>query len=420
MKIIIQKLFVIAFCLALVSCDFVSVQQIPSPSPSFEPVVAEPFVVEPPEPAQTQVLIPVATITPIPLGPINYPYGINPLTGLAVSEPANLSLPPVLASISNFPPTARPQAGLSFSPIVFELFIGDGMTRNLAVFYGDYPEQAPVIQEEKAKTSNPPEPVIGPIRSGRISYEKIRQLFNGFLVMASAYKTVAAEISQYTNVFGSDSMDVNSAMLKVSQLVNIAKSSKKIVGDAALSGMVFDPLPPEGGEVAHSLWVYYSYKNQIFWRYNESDGFFHRFQDNADGSTFIEATDRLNAEALKYSNVIVLFVKHDVLQKYVIDLDLLYKKKEDALLFRDGKVYKIYWTTRSEEYEQATGKLRPIRFIDNEGNPFPLKPGQTWIQVVPLGLQAWETVNSEKYNQLMAGNEKGSGYWALRFKDPTL
>ena len=195
-------------------------------------------------------------------------------------------------------------------------------------------------------------------------------------------------------------------------------SSQKVVDEAALSGMVFDPIPPQGGQVAHSLWLFYANLNQIFWRYNENDGFFHRFQDNADGSTFIEATDRLNGEALKYSNVIVLFAKHEVHKKYVIDLDLLYKKREDALLFRDGKVYKIYWTTRSEEYEKATGKLRPIRFIDYDGNPFPLKPGQTWINVIPIGLEAWETVNSVKYNQLMAGNVKGSGYWAIRFKEP--
>ena len=83
-----------------------------------------------------------------------------------MKESADLSLPPVLASFSNFPPTARPQAGLSYSPIVFELFIGDGMTRNLAVFYGDYPEQTVVIKDENATTNNISEPVIGPIRSG--------------------------------------------------------------------------------------------------------------------------------------------------------------------------------------------------------------------------------------------------------------
>ena len=64
---------------------------------------------------------------------------LNPLTGLPVEDPENLLLPPALVSVTNFPVSARPQAGLSFSPIVFELFIGEGMTRYLALFYGDYP-----------------------------------------------------------------------------------------------------------------------------------------------------------------------------------------------------------------------------------------------------------------------------------------
>jgi hypothetical protein len=367
-------------------------------------------------PAQT--ITPIATVNPSMLVTESNASGINPLTGLPVKDPANLKLPPVLASIPNFPPSARPQAGLSFSPIVFEVFIGDGMTRNLAVFYGDYPEQAKVSEGAENFTSGLPEPAIGPIRSGRVSYEKIRQLFNGLLVMASAYKGVAEKLNQYINIYGSDTSDVNSAMLKVSRLKEIAVSSQEVIDAVALSGMVFDPVPPQGGQVAHSLWLFYANLDQIFWRYDESDGYYHRFQDNADGSTFIEATDRLNGEALKYSNVIVLFAKHEVHKEYVIDLDLLYKKREDALLFRDGKTYKIYWTTRSEEYEKTTGKLRPIRFIDYDGNPFPLKPGQTWINVLPVGLEAWETVDSEKYNQLMAGNVKGSGYWAIRFKAP--
>jgi hypothetical protein len=377
------------------------------------PVDSEVYKIIPP--VDTPTALPKATTTQIPLGSQAYPAVVNPLNGLPVKDAANLSLPPVLVSISNFPPTARPQAGLSFSPIVFEIFIGDGMTRNLAVFYGDYPARmAPDGSQPMVAEGS-----IGPIRSGRISYEKFRELYNGLLVMASAYKTVADELNQFTNIFGSDSTDVNSALMDSSRMKSIALSNGKGIQDAALSGMVFNPAPPEGGKTAHSLWLFYSNLNQIFWRFNEQDGTYHRYQDNADGATFIEATDRLTSQPLQAANVILLFVKHQVLGKYNIDLDLLYKKKESAFLFRDGQLFPIYWTTRSEEYEQTTGRLRPIRFIDQQGNPVALKPGQTWIHTLPLGLEPWETVNSEKYNQLMAGIVRGSGYWALRFKDPT-
>jgi hypothetical protein len=378
-----------------------------------EEAVSVPTVETPPESL-------VSKNIPTEPAPTMEPEVLNPLTGLPVQNPGNLALPPALVSVTNFPPTARPQAGLSFSPLVFELYIGDGMTRYLAVFYGDYPkaaapEPAQDAGEALAEGVPPPTAEIGPIRSGRLPYEYIRKLYNGFIVMASAYSKVAAQLDEYVNVFGSDTMDVNSALIPVDRLEDIARASQDDLGGFNLSGMAFDAKPPAQGKTAHSLWVFYAFKNQVFWRYNAEDGAYHRWQDNADGSTFIEQTDRLNGEPLTYENVIVLFADHEVENTYLIDINLLYVKKGKALLFRDGLMQEIYWTTKSEEYEQTTGDFRPIRFIDADGNPVLLKPGQTWVEIVPGYTVYWETVNSEKYNQLVAGRSKGSGYWGLYF-----
>ncbi|MDK2982218.1 MAG: hypothetical protein PWQ55_2565 [Chloroflexota bacterium] len=360
--------------------------------------------------------------TPFPTIPMTAGNsGLNPLTGLPVQHPENLLLPPALVSVTNFPPTARPQAGLSFSPIVFELYIGDGMTRYLALFYGDFPQAAlpdssgDVQSDLTAGLPQPAAASVGPVRSGRLPYEHIRKLFNGFIVMASAYEKVANQLSDFVNVFGDDNTDPNSALIPVDKLEDIAKANEDELGTTALTGMYFNNQVPPDGKDAQSLWIFYAYKNQVFWRYNQTDGSYHRWQDDADGQTFIEQTDRLNGNPLTYENVIVLFADHDVQNKYLIDVDLLYVKRGKALLFRDGQMYEIYWTTKSEEYEKTTGKLRPIRFIDAEGNPFPLKPGQTWIELVPNYTTYWETVDSEKYNQLVAGRSKGSGYWGLYF-----
>ncbi len=72
--------------------------------------------------------------------PTPYVEVINPLTGLAVEDPSLLQLPATLVSISHFPVTARPQAGLSFAPYVFEIYITEGATRFLTTFYGQMPE----------------------------------------------------------------------------------------------------------------------------------------------------------------------------------------------------------------------------------------------------------------------------------------
>jgi hypothetical protein len=79
------------------------------------------------------------------LEPPPAPKEINPLTGLPVTDASLLDLPALLVSISHFPVTARPQAGLSFAPYVFEVYITEGATRFLATFYGEFPvPEAPV------------------------------------------------------------------------------------------------------------------------------------------------------------------------------------------------------------------------------------------------------------------------------------
>jgi hypothetical protein len=72
-----------------------------------------------------------------------FPEGYSALTGQMVDDPSSLALRPVLMSISLFPPSVRPPTGLSFSPITYQFYIGDGDTRMLATFYGNYPELNP-------------------------------------------------------------------------------------------------------------------------------------------------------------------------------------------------------------------------------------------------------------------------------------
>ena len=298
------------------------------------------------------------------------PAAINPLSGLPVQDAANLLLPPALVSITNFPPSARPQAGLSFSPIVFELYIGEGMTRYLAIFYGDYPQAAASPAEGAGSKEDitegmpqpPAEASVGPIRSGRLPYESVRKLYNGFIVMASAYSEVAKQMGDYVNVFGDDKTDVNSALIPVGDLHQIAEDTGKQLKPDALDVMKFDSQVPQGGKPAPSLWIFYAYKNQVFWRYNPDDGSYHRWQDKADGQTFVEQTDRLNGQPLTYENVIVLFADHEVTRKYLIDIDLTYVERGKALLFRDGQMYENQldhpqWGIRKDHRQDAPHPL---------------------------------------------------------------
>ncbi len=88
------------------------------------------------------------TAAPVTYGPNpqDFPAGINPLTGQPFVDPSLLKVPALLVSISDFPVTARPQAGLSFAPLVFEFSITEGQTRFLTTFYGQYPAPEIPIQ----------------------------------------------------------------------------------------------------------------------------------------------------------------------------------------------------------------------------------------------------------------------------------
>ena len=101
-----------------------------------------------PTPASSPTPTPQSTGANTRVGPQieDFPSGVNPLTGLAVSDPSLLGLPAILISIPNFPVDARPQAGLSFAPWLFEIYIGEGTTRFLTTFYGEEPQVKPVLK----------------------------------------------------------------------------------------------------------------------------------------------------------------------------------------------------------------------------------------------------------------------------------
>src|SRR5512146_2764791 len=108
------------------------------PSSTAPGAVVSPSATRTPSPTAT----PQPTAASVSYGPdpADFPSGLNPLTGQPVSDPDLLKPPTLLVSISHFPATARPQAGLSFAPFVYEYYITEGATRFLAVFYGESPQ----------------------------------------------------------------------------------------------------------------------------------------------------------------------------------------------------------------------------------------------------------------------------------------
>lgn len=361
-------------------------------------------------PLPTYTITPTAGYTPAASGPDTFPAEINPLTGLPVRDPASLDLPPVMVSISNSPLSARPQSGLSFSPLVFEMYIGEGVTRFLALFYGDLPP----------KTEGKNDVRIGPIRSGRLPYERLRLQYKGVLVFASASDRVLGHLDEYKIVYGTSPEDVNDARLAINDLKAFAQKSRPRLGANHLNGLAFDPAPPALASPARSLWLPFHQSEQVFWNYDEALGAYVRTQDDENGKTFTTQVDALTGEPLAFENVIVMFARYHFKDPTFFNIDLQYVSFMPALLFRDGTVQKVFWTTANDEYERKTGHMRPIRLVDRERNPVALKPGSTWVEIVSEPSGVWETVESTDYRTLVNGNKPGSGNWAVFFQTPPI
>ncbi|MBN1305307.1 MAG: DUF3048 C-terminal domain-containing protein [Anaerolineales bacterium] len=487
------------------------------------------------QPEGTETPLPQTPAEPASYGPDpeDFPEGFNPLTGQPTNNPSNLNLPAIHVAVSHFPAAAsRPQFGLSFSPIVYEISIGDGQTRFLATYFGDFPypdatltgdcevrtepiqqtgvllgnrvwadldenglldhlepgiggicvqlfdgtgsnllqttttdsngffafnvteggtyllefikpdkmeftlqdvdtndsvdsdidpatRQTTVIGSDRLDLTwdagmlvDPAlleiplvDPVIGPVRSGRIAFMPIVDFFQGScLVQAGADKQVAKELRVCANVFGPDAGA--GATIDISRLEAIARENSSGQHTVDYSGNTFTEIPPAGGQSANDLRLFYSYLDQSKWVYDPISGSWLRYVDDstkANAGVFHPDVDRLNGRRLHFENVMVMFVEHQLVDNNprIIDLVMDIGERGDAYLFRDGMMYPIKWNTEGG----IDGRRTVMKFQDQNGNPFPLKPGHTWIHIVNLGSSFYQ-------------EPEGSSSWVSRFYAP--
>lgn len=372
-------IFILLGILVLSACQ----PQAPTPSAEEiqqaveQTIAALPTATSTPQPTAT----PTPTMTPTPViiknGPTNFPENVNPLTGLEVSNPALLNRRPLMIKVANFPREGRPHAGLSFADIVFDYYTGEGANRYLALYYGQDASQ------------------IGPVRSGRLVDRYLVGMYQGVLGAVYAWAGTWSEILDYlgwtrvisegTNTCPAMCRDeaLNKIEPEISVFANSAEMSKYYAARSNatntrqnLDGMAFNTIPPAGGVPATELTHQFGKNNLAKWVYNPDTHKYMRWIDSikTDGSLeLIPLVDRVTGEQLQFSNVIVFLVpieqlnKDDTLHEYSI-----VNTTGRALIFRDGQMYDMTY---------KTGYETPIQFLDKEGNPFELQPGNTWIHL---------------------------------------
>lgn len=331
---------------------------------------ATPTATATPTPTNTPTITPTPTVGPY--GPADFPENVNPLTGLAVADPALLDRRPVLLKVTNFPRSARPQAGLSKADIVFEYYIGEGTNRFAALYYGDNAES------------------IGPIRSGRLVDSQLTLMYQAVLGYAGAYFTV--NNSLYAALGGraiaySDStcpalcrygdFTVNGEMANSAEMTKLAQTLGVNTGKPNLDGMAFNQVPPAGGKPAENLTVLYNIYNRGDWHFDASKRQYLRWIESGENSDLEmePLLDRNTNEQLAFSNVVVLFAAYTEFAPTLHDITLSANTGgQRAVIFRDGQSYEVSW--------KSIGADKPIQFVNADGTPFEFKHGNTWIAIV--------------------------------------
>lgn len=245
---------------------------------------------------------------------------------------------------------------------------------------------------------------VGPIRSGRLTYEDFHKMFPAScLVFASAGSDILPQLEICEIVYGEHpELSPNTALLEAARMRELAERGKIANQPVNYSGHLFDPSTPAEGQPAQSLLTYYHGYAQAKWAFDPVSGKYLRFTDDADGRGIFHAdTERLTGRQLAFENVVILLADYQVYRHLQYDVDLRYGLEGWAYLFRDGQMYQIRWSTGNRAWEQKTGLLRPVHFTGNDRQPFPLKPGRTWISVMTLN-SAVKEIESGQWRALFA------------------
>lgn len=326
---------------------------------------------------------------------------LNPVTGMPVSNPDLLRFPPVFVPLARYPSAFRPSSGHSQAQWVFEMYVNNEESRPILMFYGEQPT-VPVSR----------------ISSAIFGLEELRRQYGGIIIAGGTSKSVLDSDIKSLELWYGESGDQLYPELPVDRYQRIVNKWEKLSTPADPNNLrySFNAEAPQGGQTADSFFVRYASTNQILWRYDAASGKYLRMQNSVEDPLSLTAdVDTSTGEQIGADNLIILMATHDWAPDQKPEYGLFtvnfnFVASNPALILRDGKLYHVNWTTKSEQFERESMRMRPIRFLDANGNNFMLKPGKTWVHIVMPGNPVYE-VNGELGSEITPG----SGFWKMPY-----
>jgi len=301
---------------------------------------------------------------------------VSPLTGLPAADAAVLARPALVVKIDNadgFGSTARPQLGINQADIVYEEMVEGSVTRLAAIFH--------------SQGSDP----VGPVRSARTTDVAVFSPLNRPLFAWSGANGAFAEIirtSPLIDVGYDTAPDLYNRRSETGHVAphNLYSSTSELFAQAPpdakppsplftyrAAGVVPPPTAPavasahlvfgDGGGSAPADWVW--------------DAASAKFLRNQRGTPDVDENDVQVAAA----NVVVMLVSYhdtgfvDVTGTPVPEADLV--GSGECWILTNGQLVAGTWSKPAPEAITT--------YTDAAGAPIGLTPGQTWVELTPIG-----------------------------------
>jgi hypothetical protein len=296
----------------------------------------------------------------------------NPLTGQPI-DPARLGQRIFVARYGN-EPAVRSSFGIGAADLVFEELMDDLNTTRFTTLWlgGDAPQ-------------------IGPLRSFRSTTIQVAQMFDAPMASSGAvgpnqvfaYQAGVEDLDErcYSGPYfnNPNGGGYQNRVLTSSANLRAFLQSNGLNTGVKIKPLTFSETAPSGGQPANRVVIPYANRGfyEVEWRYDPATGRYARFS----GSARNPLVDGNNGQQVTAANVVIMDVQHDktdlvedVVNSYSVRTYIA-GREGPATIIRDGVAIQGRW--------RSPDKFSGLELVDAAGNPIPLKPGQTWFQVVP-------------------------------------
>jgi hypothetical protein len=335
----------------------------------------------PPTPT-ARVILPESMPTGVDVSAFTLPTSLNPLTGLPPADPALMERRPLAIKVANYPRYVRPQSGLTLADNVFEYYIESGLTRFIAVFYGNNSEW------------------VGPVRSGRYFDEHVQRMYHAYLVFKFADPRVETHLLTTDDVspflvvpsIGScppfrlrserDIEDYNNSYFDTTLWEDCVIRDGLENERQAIRNGFFSEMAPVSDLRGARMYTYYSADSYHYWLYDRQTKQYIRYQELADNrndkpETYDVLKDAVTGESVHAANVVFLLAHHNFSNTFdeedeVYQIDLT--DSGEAYVFRDGLGIPARWFRTNQD--------QPLLLTTLTGAPIYLRPGITFYEVI--------------------------------------